>query len=309
MGIPNLNKLFLEKSNTNINKIQLNELTGKTIVIDTSIYLYKFMGQEKFIENFYLMISIFLYYKIIPIFIFDGKPPVEKKELLKQRRMNKNDAEKKYKLLEENIKNDSVSKDEILEMQSEMDKLKKQFIRIKDSDISSVKNLISYFGVQYIEAQGEADLLCAQMVISNEAWGCLSDDMDLFVFGCNRVLRYLSLMNHTIIYYDFNNILKDLDINLSDFRYIITISGTDYNIEQNFNVKSIYNLFLKYKKNSNCEFIDWIDKKYTKNKDKLLDTFNIFSNLEHIDISNNVFQHKDTDKLIEFLKPYNFVFL
>jgi len=309
MGIPNLNKLFLEKSNTNINKIQLNELTGKTIVIDTSIYLYKFMGQEKFIENFYLMISIFLYYKIIPIFIFDGKPPVEKKELLKQRRMNKNDAEKKYKLLEENIKNDSVSKDEILEMQSEMDKLKKQFIRIKDSDISSVKNLISYFGVQYIEAQGEADLLCAQMVISNEAWGCLSDDMDLFVFGCNRVLRYLSLMNHTIIYYDFNNILKDLDINLSDFRYIITISGTDYNIEQNFNVKSIYNLFLKYKKNSNCEFIDWIDKKYTKNKDKLLDTFNIFSNLEHIDISNNVCQPKDTDKLIEFLKPYNFVFL
>jgi len=49
MGIPNLNKLFLEKSKTNINKIHLNTLENKKIVIDTSIYLYKFMGQEKFI--------------------------------------------------------------------------------------------------------------------------------------------------------------------------------------------------------------------------------------------------------------------
>ena len=310
MGIPNLNKLFLEKSKTNINKIHLKEIANKTIVIDTSIYLYKFMGQEKFIENFYLMVSIFLYYDIIPIFIFDGKPPSEKKELLKQRKMNKNDAEKKYKLLEENIKNESVSKDELLEIQSEMNKLKKQFIRIKDSDINLVKDLISYFGVQYIEAQGEADLLCAQMVISNQAWGCLSDDMDLFVFGCNRVLRYLSLMNHTIIYYNFDNLLNDLNINIQDFRYIITISGTDYNIEQNFNVKSIYNLFLKYKNSSkNCEFIDWIDNKYTKNKDKLLETFNIFTNLEHVDISNNVCLQKNKDGLIEFLKPYNFIFL
>ena len=310
MGIPNLNKLFLEKSKTNINKIHLKEIANKTIVIDTSIYLYKFMGQEKFIENFYLMVSIFLYYDIIPIFIFDGKPPSEKKELLKQRKMNKNDAEKKYKLLEENIKNESVSKDELLEIQSEMNKLKKQFIRIKDSDINLVKDLISYFGVQYIEAQGEAYLLCAQMVISNQAWGCLSDDMDLFVFGCNRVLRYLSLMNHTIIYYNFDNLLNDLNINIQDFRYIITISGTDYNIEQNFNVKSIYNLFLKYKNSSkNCEFIDWIDNKYTKNKDKLLETFNIFTNLEHVDISNNVCLQKNKDGLIEFLKPYNFIFL
>ena len=310
MGIPNLNKLFLEKSKTNINKIHLNTLANKKIVIDTSIYLYKFMGQDKFIENFYLMISTFLYYNITPIFIFDGKPPAEKKELLKQRRINKKDAENKYKLLQENIKNDSISKDEILEIQSEMEKLKKQFIRIKDSDINLVKDLISYFGVQYIEAQGEADLLCAQMVISDQAWGCLSDDMDLFVFGCSRVLRYLSLMNHTIIYYDFYNVLKDLDINLNEFRYVITISGTDYNIEQNFNVRSIYNLFLKYKKISKkCDFVDWIDSKYTKNKEKLLETINLFTNLEHVDISNNVCFQKNTEKLIEFLKPYNFIFL
>ena len=44
MGIPKLNKLLLEKcENTElIKKINLHELSGKTIAIDTSIYLYKF---------------------------------------------------------------------------------------------------------------------------------------------------------------------------------------------------------------------------------------------------------------------------
>ena len=62
MGIPKLNKLLLEKcENTElIKKINLHELSGKTIAIDTSIYLYKFSAQERLIENFYLLIALFL---------------------------------------------------------------------------------------------------------------------------------------------------------------------------------------------------------------------------------------------------------
>ena len=67
MGIPKLNKLLLEKcENTElIKKINLHELNGKTIAVDTSIYLYKFSAQERLIENFYLLISLFINYNII----------------------------------------------------------------------------------------------------------------------------------------------------------------------------------------------------------------------------------------------------
>ena len=34
--------------------------------------------------------------KVIPIFIFDGKPPIEKKDLLDKRRVEKDKAEKIY---------------------------------------------------------------------------------------------------------------------------------------------------------------------------------------------------------------------
>ena len=91
MGIPKLNKLLLEKCNNTdfIRKIHLKELEGKTIVIDTSIYLYKFSAQNRLIENFYLLISLFLHNNITPLFVFDGKPPPEKKNYYKNAKLIK----------------------------------------------------------------------------------------------------------------------------------------------------------------------------------------------------------------------------
>jgi len=89
MGIRYLNKYFREECNTKnncIKMISISQLSGKKIAVDISIYLYKFVGDDQLIENMYLMLSIFKYYNIIPIFIFDGKSPAQKKELLIQRR-------------------------------------------------------------------------------------------------------------------------------------------------------------------------------------------------------------------------------
>lgn len=79
MGIKNLNKVLRDKCKNSIKMISISELSGKKIVVDISIYLYKYIAENTLIENMYLMLSIFNYYKITPLFIFDGKPPVEKK--------------------------------------------------------------------------------------------------------------------------------------------------------------------------------------------------------------------------------------
>ena len=82
MGIKYLNRFLKEECKDSIKLISLKELSCKKIAIDISIYLYKYAADNTLIENIYLMLSIFRHYKIIPIFIFDGKPPSEKKELL-----------------------------------------------------------------------------------------------------------------------------------------------------------------------------------------------------------------------------------
>ena len=118
MGIKHLNRYLQQECSKGINKIPLNDLRGKKIAIDTSIYLYRFMGENALLENFYLMISIFREYNIIPLFVFDGKPPKEKNDLLKKRKEEKTIAQKKYIELEQTL--NDVSESEQLKLKENM---------------------------------------------------------------------------------------------------------------------------------------------------------------------------------------------
>ena len=132
MGIKYLNSFLRENCSNSIKCMPVMELSGKKIAVDISIYLYKYEGDGTLIENMYLMMAIFRYYNIVPIFIFDGKPPTEKKELLQKRKDDKVTAEKEYDLLkyklESNTNIDDVDKQEII---LNMDSLKKKFVYFK----------------------------------------------------------------------------------------------------------------------------------------------------------------------------------
>ena len=237
MGIKNLNKLLQENCDQSIWHINLSELNGKKIAVDISIYLYKYETEDTLIENIYLMLSIFRHYNILPIFIFDGKPPPEKKELLQKRRENKLEAKNEYNKLQFLLDNeDMTDKHDII---ITMDQLKKQFVYINREKTEKVKDLIRAYGATYYDAPGEADELCAMLVIQKKVWACLSEDMDLFVYGCNRVLRYISLNKHTVVLYYMKGILNQLDMTQKEFREICVLSGTDYNINVNSNLKTI----------------------------------------------------------------------
>lgn len=315
MGIKNLNKFLIEKcSQQSILKKHLSIFNGKTIVIDTSIYLYKFMENSVLIENMYLLISILLHHKITPIFVFDGKPPKEKMEILAKRKMEKKEAETKFNTLKQEM--DISLPEEKEEIIIEMDKLKKQFIRIKKEDIESVKTLMDLYGVSYIEAEGEADLICAEMVIKKKAWACLSDDMDLFVYGCTRVMRHLSLMNHTIVFYNINNILRELQMPMNDFREIMILSGTDYNINQKVTLYKAIKYYEEYTKDAkfqNIKFYDWLSCKniQTQNLKEINQMFCI-SNQEYdktLHFTSVSKPRMKLPRLKEWLDNYDFIFI
>jgi flap endonuclease-1 len=244
------------------------------------------------------MISIFRCHNITPIFIFDGKPPAEKKELLKQRRENKLDAEKEYNRLKDCL--DSTVEDfDKQEISSNMDSLKKQFIYVNKTHIAKVKELIISFGVTFLEAPGEADELCALLVLKKKVWACMSEDMDLFVYGCPRVLRYFSLLNRTAILYNMKEILQELDLTMKEFRQMCVLSGTDYNINRDsrdgMNLQKTIKLFKKYKKTKDGEdFYNWINSNYSEcieNFDSLKNIYNMFDlseNHEHLKICDNI---------------------
>ena len=249
MGIKQLNHFLIENCTTKaIYKINLKQLANKVVVIDTSIYLYKFAEKSAVAENIYLMISIFRQYNIVPVFVFDGKPPAEKKALLIKRKLEKDAAEAKYNELKSAIESgESINDGTAIEME----RLKKQFVRVTENDIVKSKDIMMAYGVPYIEAKGESDHLCAFLVKHGFAWACLSDDMDMFLYGCHRVIRHLSLLNHEGIMYDMNQILYDLDMSQDAFNDIAILSGTDYNLNENKSLSDTVRLYMRFREWSN----------------------------------------------------------
>jgi 5'-3' exonuclease len=287
MGIRMLNKFLQEKCKDSISCINLSSLSGKKIVVDISIYLYKFLSEGALLENLYLMISIFREHNITPIFIFDGKPPSEKNDTIAFRKKNKKNAREEYYRLKQildgiesdavadaesskesdtvskcvnNIENTVVEYDEetsitiptnSVEIRNMMERLKKKFVILKSEHIQNAKTLLQAYGMTYYESPGEADMLCAKLVSKNIVYACLSEDTDMFVYGCNRVLRYMSLTCSTAILYEFQGILKTLDMNIYEFRQLCIMFGCDYlphNKTQNYKNMTIFNSYKMFKK-------------------------------------------------------------
>ena len=323
MGIKHLNQFLKENSGESIKFISIAELSGKKIAVDISIYMYKYASEDTLIENIYLMLSVFRHYNVIPIFIFDGKSPTEKKELLQKRRQDKKEAEEEFNKLKTRLSNNSVMDEtEKQDIINSMDMLKKKFVHINKNDIENVKELIRSYGATYYDALGEADEVCAMLAIKGKVWACLSEDMDMFVYGCPRVLRYLSLLNHTTVIYDMKGILDKLGITQKELREICVISGTDYNsLNDEFkNSPTLYatlKYFKKYhKEKSKHDFYDWLlqNSNYIECHENLKNIYNIFDLntghlgvkiFENIKIVNGPISKKN---IINILKTDGFIF-
>jgi 5'-3' exonuclease len=211
---------------------------------------------------------------------------------------------------------------EINDMTQTMEQLRKKFVSIKYDDIQNVKTLLQAYGVTYFEAPGEADILCAKLVTNNHVYACLSEDTDMFVYGCGRVLRYLSLTQSSVVIYDLNHILKTLNISMDVFKKICILYGCDYSndmcTENNMNIFHAFQLFKKYRDDVNTEeFYDWIinekihSMQYIDEINKNMKLFDIdeTKNLElydHIKIVNGPINKA---LLIETMKKENFIFI
>ena len=328
MGIKGLNRFLKDNATTAIKLISLAELSGKKIAVDISIYMYKYASDGVLIENIYLMLSIFRHYNIIPIFIFDGKPPAEKKELLQKRKEDKKEAEVEYNILKNKLQlNEDMDDAEKQEIISNMDILKRKFININKSDILLVKSLIRSYGASYYDAHGEADEVCALLTIKGKVWATLSEDMDMFVYGCQRVVRYISLLNHTAVLYDVKIILDNLGITQRELREICILSGTDYNSlnDESRNAPNLYSTLKYFKKffkekkdgtiNIETKFYNWLQENtdYIKdieilNKIYLMFDLNNRNNIpifENIKINNGPIYKAE---ILEILKTDGFIF-
>lgn len=259
MGVRMLNRYLREFASGAMKNITLSELSGKTIAIDISIFLYQYKGNDSLLESMYKMIMMLRKYRIVPIFVFDGTPPDEKLDLLSERDASKKHACEICKNLENQLNENKDNPEKKEEITRQLRNERKKCLRITNANIRDVKSLIDVLGVNYIVADGEADDLCVYLVRRRIAWACMTEDMDMFVYGCQRVLRNFNLEKGTMVLYNMMDILKELKMNQNEFRDVCLLAGTDY-YKSKYTIYSCMGYFYKYlKKNKgNQPFYKWL---------------------------------------------------
>jgi flap endonuclease-1 len=238
---------------------------GKTIVIDTSIYMYKFKSTGCLLENMKKFICLLLEYNITPLFIFDGKPKINKQKELVRRKEQKEVAYNKYKQL--SISDPTSSK---------LVHLKQQCTRVSKSDVIQVQELMTSLHVHFNVAIYEADEVCALYTRDDKVYACVSDDMDMFIYGCSNIIRNVDIHARTAQLYNLHDILQSLHMSHDTFKQICVIAGNDYYKSSN-NLYTYLELYKEFLNENEKDFYQWLKKRsLIENYDSLLDAYDIF---------------------------------
>ena len=280
MGIKNFSKVLNEYAPQTNKKRIITDYKNKVIAVDTSLILYQYVSairntgkdltdnNNNSVSHIYAILQktlSLLKKHIKPIYVFDGKAPKLKSNTIKSRKNNKNKA----------IENEKNAKDE-------KDKIKyfKRSLIITTKQFNECKKILDIIGIPYIQADGEADIVCAALVKQNIAYATLSEDIDMLTFGCCKLVKNLTKTN-IITELDLSDILKGLDLNNAEFIDFCILLGCDYlDTIKGIGYKTAYKIIKEHK--SIEEFI--------KNNSK-------FTIPENYDYKKVIEYFKQTDKI------------
>lgn len=240
MGIKRMNK-FLEDNNlikihNNINdfirnskKLEFQVFNTRNkcyrIAIDTILYAHKFKYSYNDITyGFINQIINFLSNRIIPIYIIDGLAPIEKSDIIKSRNNKKDKITIKIDSLENELLSET-DPNKIKLLKKKIVNLKRSNIKITKEDLDEIISITQSLGVPCIRANGEADSLIGKLYENKSIDACLSEDMDILIFGCRKMIKF---SNKKIYEYDLDFILFRLGITYNDFLDMCILFGCDY---------------------------------------------------------------------------------
>lgn len=115
------------------------------------------------------------------------------------------------------------------------DKFEKQCIKITTRHADIVKEIAVALGLSVLQADGEAETLCAYMCKNNVGFGggtryaVLSEDTDVLVYGTPLFLSKIDLKAGTVKSIRFENLLSKLDMSHESFMDLCIMCGCDYN--------------------------------------------------------------------------------
>ena len=223
--------------------VKFEELDGKIIAVDAFNTIYQFLSSIRQPDGTPLMDKkgkitshlSGLFYRntalladgIKLIYVFDGEYHVLKGRTHEIRADAKLVAQEKYE----------QAKDE--EDIEAMGKYSRGFVKLDEEKIEESKDLLQAMGVAVVQAPGEGEMQCAQLVKDGEAYAVGSQDYDAIVVGGTRLIQNLTLSRRrkTVSGYvdiapeiiNYVEVLQELGIDPDQLICLALLVGTDFN--------------------------------------------------------------------------------
>jgi flap endonuclease-1 len=234
-------------------EIKLNELKGKEVAFDAANTIYQFLSSIRQMDGTPLMdhngnitshLSGILYRTsslvdkgIKPIYIFDGKSHILKKDTQSQRREIREEAEIQWKKAMDEGRIEEARKFAV------------RSSRMSSGIVEGSKKLLELMGIPYIQAQSEGEAQASYMVHKGDAWIVASQDYDCLLFGAPRMLKNVAISGPRsrleIIY--LNEVLKENGLTREQLIDVAILVGTDFNAGiKGIGAKKGRNLIKKY---------------------------------------------------------------
>ena len=238
MGIKNLKKIIQKHAPGAITNTP--SLYNSTIAIDSSILLYKFRytyNENNFhIQGFLYKVIEFLEKGIKPVFVFDGKPPEAKKNVLDKRmetrtkmkervteltELRKNYKENAYEFINSDNEEEPEDLKEIKKLDAQIRSIEKNILVVKKFHSDEVMEFLESLGIPFLQAVSESEETCAFLQKKGFVDYVLSEDTDSLTFGAKKVLFGEKV-------YCLETILSELDISFDSFIDLCILCGCDY---------------------------------------------------------------------------------
>jgi 5'-3' exonuclease len=257
MGIKGIRDLLKKNLSSYEERVPMKDFENKKIVVDASLFIcmYKAARKEMYEEAFMTLFVALLEHNIHPTFVFDGQSPKEKSNE-KKKRAEKKEAligrvKKLESVFEEYNKTGEINQDlhdingkvcstQIIgkgvsvefsasKVKQYIEKLRGNILHITDADFKNVKELLTMFGIPYITAAGEAEILCAELVKRGLADAVMTKDTDVLACCVPIMLYDVDLGAKEFTQISIENILSGLELDKASWLDLCIMCGTDFN--------------------------------------------------------------------------------
>src|SRR3989344_209851 len=223
--------------------VKFEDLKGKIIAVDAFNAIYQFLSSIRQPDGTPLMDKkgkttshlSGLFYRNIAllsegiklVYVFDGEYHKLKGRTHEHRADAKLAAQEKY---------EKAKEDEDIEA---MGKYARGFVKLDEEKVEESKKLLSAMGIAVVQAPGEGEMQCAQIVKDGEAYAVGSQDYDALVVGGARLVQNLTLARKRktpsgFIYIapeiiEYERTLQTLGIDADQLISLAILVGTDFN--------------------------------------------------------------------------------